>query len=223
MIFADRAEAGLRLARRLADERGDGRARGPLTVLGIPRGGVLVAAPVARVLGAPLDVIVPRKIGAPGQRELAVGALALAGDEPIALYDSETVRDLSVGRAYLQEEEAAQTREIRRRLALYRGDRPLPSLEGRDVVIVDDGLATGLTARAAAAAVRRLFPADVTVAVPVAPAETVEAFRNDGLRLIALTTPSPFFAVGRFYGDFHDVADAEVLEALASIGGPGRP
>jgi putative phosphoribosyl transferase len=223
VTFTDRVEAGMLLARRLADERIGGSAHDPVVVLGIPRGGVLVAAPVARRLGGILDVIVPRKIGAPEQRELAVGALALAGEEPIALYDSETVRQLRVPRSYLEEEEAAQIREIRRRRHLYRGDRPLPPLEKRNVVIVDDGLATGLTARAAAAAVRRLSPASLIVAVPVAPAETVETFRDEGLRLLALATPAPFFAVGRFYDDFHDVSDAEVLETLASVPPPARP
>ena len=210
MLFRDRADAAHRLAARLRERLAPGA---PTVVLGIPRGGVLVAAPVARELGATLDVIVPRKIGAPGDRELAVGAIALAGREPITVFDDGTVRALGVSDEYLRREIDAQTREIERRVAAYRTGEPV-GLRGRRVLLVDDGLATGLTARAAAGAVKTFEPAELLIAVPVAPEETVAAFAADGLRVIAVETPSPFLSVGRFYDDFHDVSDEEVRTAL---------
>lgn len=210
-MFRDRAEAGRllgeHLRRRLA-------AAGASVVLGIPRGGVVVAGHVAEALGAPLDVIVPRKLGAPGNPELAVGALALADGEDIALIDDRTVRALGVPASYLEAEIERQRREILRREAAYREGRPPVSLEGRTAVLVDDGIATGLTARAAARAVARRSPREVVVAVPVAPPETVREFAADGLRVEALETPSPFGAVGRFYADFRQVEDNEVIAVL---------
>jgi predicted phosphoribosyltransferase len=210
-MFRDRADAarllGEHLRRVLADA-------GETVVLGIPRGGVVVAGHVAAALGAPLDVIVPRKLGAPGNPELAVGALALADGEDIALIDDRTVRALAVPASYLEAEIECQRREILRREAAYREGRPPVSLEGRTAVLVDDGVATGLTARAAARAVLRRSPREVVVAVPVAPPETVREFAAEGLRLEALETPSPFGAVGRFYVDFRQVEDDEVIAVL---------
>ena len=211
-MFRDREEAGRRLGEDLRQRLTP--AEGAVVVLGIPRGGVIVAATVASALGAPLDVIVPRKLGAPGNPELAVGALALAGGEEISLVDDRTVRALGVSDAYLQEEIERQRREILRREAAYREGRPPEPLEGRIAVLVDDGVATGLTARAAARAVSRRSPREVVIAVPVAPPETVREFETEGLRLEALETPSPFGAVGRFYVDFRQVEDDEVKAVL---------
>jgi len=209
-VFRDREEAGRLLGEHLRRQL----AGQETSVLGIPRGGVVVAGHVAAALDAPLDVIVPRKLGAPGNPELAVGALALADGEDIALVDERTVAALGVSRAYLAEEIERQRREIERREAAYREGRPPARLEGRVAVLVDDGIATGLTARAAARAVQRLAPREVVVAVPVAPPETVREFTAEGVRLEALETPSPFGAVGRFYVDFRQVEDDEVMAVL---------
>lgn len=215
-MFADRADAGRQLGERLRQELGG--AAVPVTVLGIPRGGVLVAEPVRAALGARLDIIVPRKIGAPDQPELAIAAVAIAGGNCILLRDEETLDVLRVGSQHLEEEGERQVQEIRRRVALYRTGPPAP-LADRHVVIVDDGVATGLTARAAAAAVRVEGAREVWVAAPVAPPETVPMFAREGIRLVVLETPSPFLAVGRFYGDFHDVSDEEVVAVLAASSG----
>jgi predicted phosphoribosyltransferase len=211
-MFRDREEAGRLLAEHLQRRLVAGK--GEAVVLGIPRGGVIVAAAVATALGAPLDVIVPRKLGAPGNPELAAGALALAEGEEIALVDDRTVRALGISDAYLQEEIERQRREILRREAAYREGRPPEPVEGRVAVLVDDGVATGLTARAAARAVLRRSPREVVVAVPVAPPETAREFAAEGVRLEALETPSPFGAVGRFYLDFRQVEDEEVIAVL---------
>jgi predicted phosphoribosyltransferase len=212
MLFRDREEAGRLLGAYLKD-RLPPREESAV-VLGIPRGGVIVADAVASALEAPLDVIVPRKLGAPGNPELAVGALALAGAEEIALVDERTVRALGVPEPYLRDEIERQRREIQRREAAYREGRPPEPVEGRIAVIVDDGVATGLTARAAARAVVRRSPREVIVAAPVAPPEAVREFAAEGVRLEALETPSPFGAVGRFYADFRQIEDDEVKAVL---------
>jgi len=211
-VFRDREEAGRMLGEHLKQRPVAGE--GGAVVLGIPRGGVIVAAAVATALGAPLDVIVPRKLGAPGNPELAVGALALADGEEIALVDDRTVRVLGIPDSYLQEEIERQRREILRREAAYREGRAPEPVEGRVAVLVDDGVATGLTARAAARAALRRSPREVVVAVPVAPPETVREFAAEGVRLEALETPWPFGAVGRFYLDFRQVEDDEVKAVL---------
>lgn len=218
MIFRDRREAGERLGLHLASRlavRGE-----EVVVLGIPRGGVVVARPVAEALGAPLDITIPRKIGAPGNPELAVGAVALAGDEEIVVVDERSLSWLSVPPEYVKQEAARQRQEIERRLVAYRQGRPPVPIAGRTVVVVDDGIATGLTARAALSALARQSPREVLLAVPVAPPETVREFEQLGLAVDALETPSPFHAVGRFYGEFEAVEDAEVLEVLSQVRRP---
>jgi putative phosphoribosyl transferase len=204
--FADRAEAGRRLAARLpALER-------PI-VLALPRGGVPVGAAVARALGAPLDVFVVRKLGLPAQPELAMGAVASGG---VQVLNEDVLREGSVP-AHVLEEVAARERagveEIEQR---YRGARPAPALRGRDVVLVDDGLATGATMRAAVAAVRAQGPSRVVAAVPVAPAETVAELERDGVELVCLLVPHPFVSVGSWYRDFGQVPDEEVMRLLGS-------
>lgn len=213
MIFRDRADAGSRLGAHLRArmaERGS-----DVVVLAIPRGGVVVAAPVAAALDAVLDVTVPRKLGAPGNPELAIGALAVADGEDIVVLSERTIEYLRVPREHIERTVQAERAEIARRVREYRGARPMPSLAGRAVVIVDDGLATGLTAQAAAAAVARQKPRRVTVAVPVAPPSSIRELAARGVTLEALETPSPFEAVGRFYESFPPVEDDEVRALLA--------
>jgi putative phosphoribosyl transferase len=213
-MFADRHEAGRHLGAFLREAV---RARGEeAVVLAIPRGGVVVAQPVAEALQAGLDVIVPRKLGAPDNPELAIGALALADGEEITVLDEEALQWLRVPAAYVRAETERQRNEILRREQVYREGRPPRPLAGRTVIVVDDGVATGLTARAALAAVARQQPKEAVLAVPVAPPETVREFGRRGLKLLAVETPSPFGAVGRFYADFHPVEDDEVLAVLAA-------
>ncbi|MEW9549357.1 phosphoribosyltransferase [Nonomuraea sp. NPDC050783] len=203
-LFADRDEAGRRLAERLPD------ARDPL-VLALPRGGVAVAAPVARRLGAALDVLVTRKIGHPAQPELGVGAIA-EGGEPV--FDLGLLRRLGMTPESVAEVVELERRELARRVRAYRGDRPLPPLAGREVVVVDDGLATGGTARAALRAVAAARPARVTLAVPVGARDTVESMRREADEVVALLTPVDFRAVGQWYEHFEQLTDADVLKLL---------
>jgi putative phosphoribosyl transferase len=210
-VFRERAEAGRRLAEHLRRKVGQAA---DVVVLGVPRGGVVVAAPVAAALGALLDVVVPRKIGAPAEPELAVGAVALAAGEEITVFDDELLARLRVSPGYLEAEVARERREIERREAAYREGRAPVAVAGRTVVIVDDGIATGMTVRAAAEAVRRQAPHEVVVSAPVAPPETAREFRQLGLRLEVLETPAPFMAVGQFYVDFQPVTDDEVRAIL---------
>jgi predicted phosphoribosyltransferase len=213
-MFEDRQEAGRRLGaylRQVIPARGE-----EVVVLAIPRGGAIVAQAVAEALEAPLDVIVPRKLGAPDNPELAIGALALSGGEEITVLDEESLAWLRVPASYVREETERQRSEILRREQVYRQGGPPLSLADRTVVVVDDGVATGLTARAAMAAVSRQSPREAVLAVPVAPPETLREFNRRGLKLLALETPSPFGAVGRFYADFRPIEDREVLDVLAA-------
>ena len=202
--FADRADAGRRLVRELPplDD--------PL-VLGLPRGGVAVAAAVAKELAAPLDVIVVRKLGLPVQPELAMGALASGG---VRVLNREVLDHARVPPAVLEQVTRHEAAELAARERLYRGERPFPRLAGRDVVVVDDGLATGATMRVAVEACREQDPRRVLAAVPVAPRETAEAFRRQGIELVAALVPEPFGAVGAWYRDFAATTDEEVVALL---------
>jgi putative phosphoribosyl transferase len=211
VTFHDRREAGVLLARHLAT-RLDRAA--PVVVLGIPRGGVVVAAAVAEALGAPLDIAVPRKLGAPGEPELAIGALALCGESEIVLRDERSLGVLGVSDAYVEGETARQKAEILRRLEAYREVCPAVPLQGVTALLVDDGIATGLTARAAALAIGRQGVHQVVICAPIAPAEALEGFRRDGLRIEVLAAPVWFDAVGRFYARFDAVEDDEVRALL---------
>lgn len=207
MPFLDRADAGRRLAGAL--ERF--RSRSPV-VLALPRGGVPVGLEVARALGAPLDVIDARKLGAPGHEELAVGAIA-----PGAVYvDRLLVRRLGVSAAYLEQITTAEGRELERRERLYRSGRAPLDVEGRVVILVDDGLATGATARAAVASLRQRRPAQVILAVPVGAPETVARLREVADDVVCLETPPDFRAVSLAYRDFSPTSDAEVVSCLAA-------
>lgn len=204
--FPDRTEAGRRLAAELpALER-------PI-VLGLPRGGVPVAAAVARAIGAPLDVFVVRKLGLPAQPELAMGAVASGG---VRVLNESVLREASVPADVLEEVAAREGAAVEARERNYRGDRPPPQLAGRDVVLVDDGLATGATMRAAAAAVQLHAPSRVVAAVPVAPADTAAAFARDGVELVCVLAPRSFVSVGSWYRDFGQVSDEEVMRLIRS-------
>lgn len=206
MIFANRQDAGQKLAAKLLDYRD----KQPI-VLGIPRGGVIVAAEVAKELNAPLDVIIPRKIGAPGNPELAVGAVAPDGT---AIFDERALNMLGLQITDLQEGVAQQISEIERRTKSYRGNRKPLSLQGKAVIVVDDGIATGLTAKAALRSVRKQKPESLVLAVPVTTMEAAVQLQKETDKLVCLLVPEVFYAVGQFYRDFSQTTDEEVIETL---------
>jgi len=213
-MFRDRTDAGRRLAQAI------GRPRwGPSVVVALPRGGVPVALPVARALHAPLDLLLVRKVGALGDAELAVGAVA-EGDPPVVIVDQESLGWTGESEAEVRRRAAGELAEIERRRAVYLAGRARPPVTARTVVLVDDGLATGTTARAAIAALREREPARLVLAVPVGAADTVEALRGLVDQLVCLEQPAPFHGVGAHYEDFRQVDDAEVVAALASLPAP---
>ena len=214
-MFRDRVEAGDVLAGLLGHYAG----RDDVLVLALPRGGVPVAARVARALGAPLDVFVVRKLGVPGHEELAMGAIASGG---VRVVNEQVVGRLRLGEADLERVAGTEERELHRRERSYREGRDPPDLAGRVVVLVDDGLATGSTMRAAVAAARRLDPARVVVAVPTAPAPTGQRLAEEADEVICATTPRPFRAVGYSYGSFPQTSDEEVRALLRSAPATGR-
>jgi putative phosphoribosyl transferase len=205
VIFADRAEAGESLADALARFGGE-----DVVVLAIPRGGVVVAEPVARRLSAPLDVVVPRKVGAPGNPELGLGAVAPG----VRVLDERLVRELGVTPDYLEHEIAAQEEEIARRLEVFRRGRSPVDVGGRTVIVVDDGVATGGTAVAACRWARAQGAGQVVLAVPVAPGQAIPTLEQEVDELVVLATPNPFYAVGQWYRDFEQVGDEEVARVL---------
>ena len=208
--FLDRAEAGRQLGERLAALRLDR----PL-VLALPRGGVAVAVEVAERLDAPLDVLLVRKIGAPFHREFAIGAV-VEGPPPEAVVDIEAAGRVGADADYVAAQRRAAGEEIARRRELYRGGAPLTAVQGRTVVLVDDGIATGATVKAALGALRGRGVERLVLAVPVAAPEAVEALRRDVDELVCLAAPEGFRAVGFHYDDFHQLDDDEVVAALAS-------
>jgi putative phosphoribosyl transferase len=214
MIFRDREDAGLRLARELLRFK----ASDPV-VLALPRGGVPVAFEIARALGAPLDLVLVRKIGAPDQPELAVGAV-VDGEKTEIVVNEEVVEALALSESWVRERAAREIEEIERRRRVYLGGRDRVPVAGRTALVVDDGIATGATMRAALRAVRRRQPGRLVLAVPVAPHETVESLRSEVDEVVCLSTPSPFGAIGYFYGDFHQVDDDEVRRLLAEAARP---
>jgi predicted phosphoribosyltransferase len=205
--FRDREHAGRILADALRPYAG----RPDVIVLGLPRGGVPVAAEVARELGAPLDVFVVRKLGVPGHPELAMGAIGSGG---VRVLNESVVRPLGIPERVIDRVAAQEQRELERREQLFRGDRPAPDLKGRTVILVDDGLATGATMRAAVEALRRLAPARIVVAVPVGAPETCEEFRPEVDEVVCAFTPEYFEAVGRWYEKFEQTTDDEVRALL---------
>ena len=206
--FKDRQEAGKELARALVDFRGK-----DVMVLGMPRGGVVVAREVAEALGAQLDIVVTRKIGAPGEPEFALGAVTQEGD---VIVDGRAAESVGATTEYLQKEAQRKKLEVKERMRSLRGNVPYPSLEGRIVIIVDDGMATGNSMRAAVQSVKKRGPREVVVAVPVAPQEAVTELSREGTKVVCLEQPRFFFAIGEFYKDFEQVEDSEVRELLQS-------
>ncbi len=205
-FFVDRVDAGKRLASALKNfsaEKG--------IVLAIPRGGVVVGYVIAKTLNLPLDVIIPRKIGTPDNPELAIGAVA---EDGTAILDQNLIKYLGVSREYVVEETERQKQEIRRRLKLYREDTSYPDLKGLDVIVVDDGIATGSTMKAALASVKNRGAASITVAVPVGPPSTIEELEKMADRVVCIYTPEFFQAIGEFYRDFNQTSDEEVIGLL---------
>jgi len=205
-FFTDRVDAGKRLASTLSNFSGK---KG--IVLAIPRGGVPVGFEIAKTLKIPLDVIIPRKIGAPDNPELAIGAVA---EDGTAILDDNLVKYLAVSREYIKEEIERQKQEIQRRLETYRQDSSYPNLKGFDVIVVDDGIATGSTMKAALASVKNRGAASITVAVPVGPPSTIEELEEVADRVVCLYTPEYFQAIGQFYSDFGQTTDEEVIKLL---------
>lgn len=208
--YETRQQAGRELAALLERFRGSDS-----IVLAIPRGGVVVAYEVAKTLDLELDVIVPRKIGAPGQPELAIGAVASWGDHDVIL-DDQSIRILGVSREYIEQEVERQLAEVARRLVAYRGTSAPPRVEGRTVILVDDGIATGYTTRAAAIALRNLKAGSIVLAVPVAPPDSLAALKSCVDEIVCPKTPYPFLAVGYWYHSFEQVSDEEVIALLRS-------
>jgi putative phosphoribosyl transferase len=206
-VFRNRTEAGQVLAKAL---RGFAN-RSDLLVLGLPRGGVPVAFEVAQALHAPLDVFIVRKLGVPGHEEYAMGALASGG---VRVLDEHVVRKLQIPEQAVESVARAEQRELERREELYRGGMAPVDVHDRTVLLVDDGLATGSTMRAAVRALRRQKPQRIVVAVPTAAADTCEALRDEADEVICATTPEPFRAVGLWYQDFSQTSDDEVCELL---------
>jgi putative phosphoribosyl transferase len=208
-LFADRVEAGKRLIPALK-----GLIDKDAIVLAIPRGGVVVGYEVAKALELPLDVIIPRKIGAPSNPELAIGAMT---EDGTVLLDEWLMERLQVSEDYIRKESEAQKQEIQRRLNLYRGNIPYPNLVNRDVILVDDGIATGSTMKATLASVRNRKAKTVVIAVPVGPPSTILELEEKADHVVCLYTPEAFYAIGQFYEDFAQIQDEEVKRLLKRI------
>lgn len=211
----DRVQAGRALGAALQAYHG----RKDLLVLALPRGGVPVACEVADALGAEVDLIIVRKLGTPGQEELAMGAIASGG---VRVLNREVIEPLRIPERVIAEVERRERGEIERREHAYRGQRPRPAVAGQCVILVDDGVATGATMRAAIAALRQAGPSRIVVAVPVAPSDTVEVLRSEADEVVCLATPEPFMAIGCWYRAFPQLSDEEVRARLAQSWAP-RP
>lgn len=205
--FRDRTEAGQELSRQLTPYV----YRPDVLVLGLPRGGIPVAAVVARELHVPLDTLLVRKLGVPGREELALGAIASGGS---GVLNDEVVEELGIPERAIEEITTRAQRELSRRERLYRAHRPGYAIRGRTVILIDDGLATGATMRAAIAALRQQQPARIVVAVPVAPPEVYQALQTVADQVVCLLIPDPFLGVGRWYDDFSPITDEEVRGLL---------
>jgi putative phosphoribosyl transferase len=208
--YKNRSQAGSELAEALQPYAN----RPDVLILALPRGGVPVAYEVAKALNTPLDLMLVRKLGLPGREELAVGAIATGG---IRVLNTAVVEGLAISEAQIERIAAAELQELRRREKAYRGESPSAEVQGRCVILIDDGLATGATMQAAIAAIRQQRPAEIVVAVPVAPPDTVALLRAQANAVICPATPEPFLGVGRWYEDFTQITDAEVRDLLGRI------
>lgn len=206
--FKDRADAGRFLAESLSAYAN----RPDVLVLALPRGGVPVAFEIAHALHAPLDILLVRKLGVPGQEELAMGAIASGG---VRVLNEDVISYLGISREDIEPVAAAEQKELERRERTYRDNRPLPDLQGRTVILVDDGLATGSTMRAAVAAVRKQSPAKIVVAVPIAARAVCADFKEEVDEIVCGLTPETFFAVGFWYQDFSQITDEEIRDLIA--------
>jgi putative phosphoribosyl transferase len=206
--FKDRADAGRFVAERLSAYAN----RPNVLVLALPRGGVPVAFEIARALDAPLDVFLVRKLGVPGQEELAMGAIASGG---VIVLNDDVISYLGLSREEIETVAATEQKELERRERTYRDNRRLPDVEGHIVILVDDGLATGSTMRAAVAAVRKQSPARIVVAVPIAAPSVCDAFKDEVDEIVCGLTPETFFSVGFWYDDFSQTTDEEIRDLLA--------
>ena len=215
MLFSDRADAGRQLARELHGVLGE-EVGGAIVVTGLPRGGVPVALEVARVLRAPLDVIVVRKLGAPCQPELGFGAI---GEEGALVMNPAVIRQAGLTDSQMREVEQRERDQLERRLATLRAGRPPVPLDRKTVIVVDDGIATGSTARAACQVARARGARRVILAVPVAPPDAVASLRGDADEVVCPYLPPDFIAIGEFYADFGQLTDDDVKGALAHSGG----
>jgi putative phosphoribosyl transferase len=209
MSFKNRSDAGRKLAARLAHYKGQ-----PVVLLALPRGGVPVAAEVAAVLGAPIDLVLVRKIGVPMQPELAMGAV-VDGDPPVVVRNEDVIRLAGVDEGSFQAVCDRELAEIERRRRLYLGGRNRIGVEGRVVIVIDDGIATGATTRAALRAIRARKPQKLILAVPVGPTDTIEAMREEADEVLCLEIYADFSAIGYFYDDFRQTTDQEVIDILA--------
>jgi len=210
VMFKDRKEAGRLLAKALSEYKD----KNPV-ILAIPRGGVVVAYEVAKSLNAPLDLIIPRKISAPDQPELAIGAVT---EDGTTILNQDILQYLRVPDDYIKAEVKRQEEEIKRRIQKYLGDKPRVPIKGKIVILIDDGVATGATIRAAIASIRKRKPALIVLAIPVGLIDTIEELRKDADRVICLMTPEPFFAIGQFYENFEQTSDEEVIQILNKFG-----
>jgi putative phosphoribosyl transferase len=205
--FHHRTEAGQLLAGKLTAYKD----RQDVLVLALPRGGVPVAFEIAKALHVPLDILVVRKLGTPGQEELAMGAITTGG---VRVLNSNIVQVMGIPRHVIDSVTAHEQQELRRREHLYRGDRPLPTIQGQTIILVDDGMATGATMRVAATAMKQYQPAHIVIAVPVAAPTTCTELAEEGFEVVTLIRPEPFYAVGFWYEQFTQTSDQEVRDLL---------
>ena len=204
--FENREEAGKKLAKKLLEYRGKAT-----IIFAIPRGGVVTAYEIAKVLDAPLDIIIPRKIGAPGNQELAIGAVT---EDGTTILNTHLITILGISDAYIESEKIKQIEEIKRRVKTYRGEYLPTNIEGKTVILVDDGIATGATVRAAIHSLLKGKPSSIIVAIPVGPPDTIKELKQEVDKLICLVSYDPFYAIGQFYVDFSQVPDRDVIALL---------
>jgi len=207
MIFKDRIEAGQKLAKALEEYKG----QKDTIILGLPRGGVVTGFEIAKALELPLDLVVPRKIGAPGNPEFAIGAITEEGE---GIFNEGVIRDYEISKEYITRTVEEEKKEAQRRLKTYRGDRPPLDLKEKTVILVDDGIATGLTVRAAIKSVKNRDPKKIVVAVPCGAKDSIDQIKKEVDEVICLHAPIFFGAVGAFYREFPQTTDEEVIELI---------